>query len=174
MNQHPTIEKIVDYLHGALSPGEDAAMHSHLEACRTCSAEYDAEAALSEMLRAHAKQTEREFPATLKAAIWSRIRSAQPSAWSRFAGWFRPAVAVPVAAAIALAAYFGTSYGTSHGAPSIEAAYYLQDHAAVNSTVPFNDRATVNPVDLENSAAVNTQQTAVNIEAASYTADANP
>jgi hypothetical protein len=129
---------------------------------------------MTEMLRTYASNTERELPATLKAQIWSRIRSATPSPWSRFAGWFKPAVAVPVAAALALAAYFGTTYGSSHGAPSIEAAYYLQDHAALNSTVPFNDRSSINPSELENSAAVNTQQTAVNIEAASYTADANP
>jgi anti-sigma factor (TIGR02949 family) len=174
MKQHLTTEKIVDYLHGALSPGEDASVYAHLETCETCRAEYDAEAAVSEMLRAHAAKTEREFPATLKAEIWSRIRSAQPSPWSRFAAWFKPAFAIPVAAAIALAAYFGTTYGTAPGAPSIEAAYYLQDHAALNSTVPFNDRSSVYPTDLENAASVNTQQTAVNIEAASYTADANP
>lgn len=174
MNQHITTETIVDYLHGALSPNEDAAVHAHLDACADCRSEYDAEAAMTEVLRAHAAQNEREFPATLKAEIWSRVRSAQPSAWSRLAGWFKPALAVPAAAAIAAAVYFGAGFNGGHGAPSIEAAYYLQDHAALNSTVPFNDRSSVNPADLENAAAVNTQQTAVNVEAASYTADANP
>jgi len=50
----------------------------------------------------------------------------------------------------------------------------LQDHAAMNNTVPFSDHTSPNPVDLEAAAAVDTQQTAVNVEAASYTADANP
>jgi hypothetical protein len=94
--------------------------------------------------------------------------------WTRAFGWMRPAVAVPLAAAIALAAYFGTTYMGPHAAPLIEASYYLQDHADMSTTIPFSDRGAANPADLESAAAVDTQQTAVNIEAASYTADANP
>jgi negative regulator of sigma E activity len=126
------------------------------------------------MLRANAAQEERELPASVKAEIWRRVREAQPSAWNRFTAWMRPAVAIPVAAAIALAAYFGTSFLGPQGAPAIEASYYLQDHAALNGTIPFSDRNAINPVDLENAAAVDTQQTAVNVQEATYTADANP
>lgn len=173
MKQHLKNETIIDYLHGALSPQEDATVLAHIEACEVCRAEFNAEAALTEMLRSYAAQEERELPPTLKAHIWSRIRAAQPSPWDRIAAWLRPAVAVPVAAAIALAAYFGTTYMTPPGAPSIEAAYYLQDHAALNSTIPFSDRSSITPVDIENGTAIDTtQQTAVNVEAASYTADA--
>ena len=174
MMQHLTSETLIDYMHGALSPQEDAAAFAHLETCETCRKEYDAEAALTEMLRAHAVREEREMPAMLKAEIWSRIRDEQPSPWSRLAGWFRPAVAIPAAAAIALAAYFGTAYLGPHGAPSIAASYYLRDHAALNGTMPFNDRSSMSPADLESAAAVNTQETAVVVVPASYTADANP
>jgi negative regulator of sigma E activity len=129
---------------------------------------------MGEMLRANAALEERELPSSVKAEIWKRVREAQASPWSRLSEWIRPAVAIPVAAAIAIAAYFGTAYIGPHGAPMIEAAYYLQDHADMNSTIPFSDHNAANPVDLENTAAVDTQQTAVSVQPASYTADANP
>jgi anti-sigma factor RsiW len=169
---HLTNEQLIDYIHGALGPQSDADVYSHLEQCDACRKEHDAELSLTEDLRAYAARTQRELPATLKAAIWSEIRAARPSVWSRLGVMLRPSIAVPLAAVIALAAYFGTTYAPNGGAPAIEAAYYLQDHAALSSTVPFSDR-NINPVDLENSAAASaTQQTAVNVQAASYTADA--
>ena len=169
---HLTNEQLIDYMHGALTPQQDAAVYEHLETCESCRKEHDAEAALTEMLRGNAALEEREFPPMLKAEIWSRIRAAEPTLAQRIAAWFRPAVAVPVAAAIALAAYFGVATLGPQGAPSIEAAYYLQDHAELNSTVPFNDHG-VAPADLMNSNAVDNQQTAVNIAPAEYTADAS-
>ncbi len=172
MTQHLTNEELLDYLHGALTPQQDAAAYAHMETCSQCRSDYDAEARIGEMLRGHARASERELPATLKAEIWSRIRDSQPSAASRLLGWLRPAIAIPVAAAIALAAYFGTTM-SNPGAPAIEAAYYLQDHAALNSTIPFNDHGSLTPVDMETAAASGTHETAVNVQAASYTADAN-
>lgn len=174
MTQHPTTDILLDYVHGELPPAEDAAVYAHIEQCEPCRAEYQAEIAIGEMLRTQAARDERELPSMVKAEIWERVRGATPSVWTRALGWMRPAVAVPLAAAIALAAYFGTTQLGSHAAPLIEASYYLQDHAAMSSTIPFSDRSSANPVDLENAAAVDTQQTAVNVEAASYTADANP
>ncbi|MFN2450001.1 MAG: anti-sigma factor [Candidatus Baltobacteraceae bacterium] len=167
---HLTNDTLLDYLHGALAPAEDAAVFSHMELCEACRREHDAEVALGEALRSHAAQTEREMPAMLKAAIWSEIRAAQPSRWSRFAASLRPAIALPLAAAVALAVYFGS--GSLHGtsAPQIEAAYYLQDHAALNGTVPFSDH-NATPADMEASAGLDSQ-TSIAIEAASYTADA--
>lgn len=174
MTQHLTNEKLIDYMHGALSPQEDAAVHAHMETCALCRAEYDAEVALSEVLRAQARREEREMPSTLKAEIWQRVREEQPSPAVRFFGWFRPAFALPLAAAIALAAYFGPSIFGGNGAPTIEAAYYLQDHAALNSTIPFSDRGSANPVDLQTAAVSTNDQTAVNVDTATYTADATP
>lgn len=178
MMQHLRNETLVDYMHGALTPQEDAAVYAHMETCEACRREFEAEAALTEMLRSYSAQTERDMPGTLKAEIWNRVRDAQPSAWSRLREWLRPALAVPVAAVLAVAAYFGTTYLGPRGAPAIAADYYLQDHAALNNTVPFSDRGSVNPVDLENAASVDTQTaTAVMVSdsnRASYTAYVNP
>lgn len=174
MMQHLTSDTLLDYIHGELMPAEDASVYAHIEQCETCRAEYQAEVVLGEMLRANAAREERELPSSVKAEIWQRVRDAKPSPVNRLTAWLRPAVAVPVAAVLALAAYFGTAYVGPHGAPAIEASYYLQDHAAMNTTIPFSDHNSANPVDLENAAAVDTQQTAVNVQAASYTADANP
>lgn len=172
MTDHLTNETLIDYMHGALTPQEDAAVYAHMETCAVCRAEYDAEVALSEVIREQARREERELPPMLKAELWERIRSAQPSPVQRLVGRIRLGFAIPIAAAIALAAYFGPSlFGAQP--PAIEAAYYLQDHAALNNTVPFNDR-TINPVDLETAATITTQQTAVNIDEPTYTADANP
>ena len=174
MTQHLTNETLIDYMHGALTPQEDAAVHAHMETCDVCRSEYDAEVTLSEMLRAQARREERELPPMLKAELWQRIREEEPSRANRLLGWFRPAFAVPIAAAIALAAYFGPSVFGSHPAPTIEAAYYLQDHAALNSTIPFNDHGSATPVDLETGTAT-TAQVAVKVDSATtYTADANP
>jgi predicted anti-sigma-YlaC factor YlaD len=174
MMQHLTNDILLDYVHGELSPAQDASVYTHIEACEACRLEFEAEVALGEMLRANAKIEERELPAAVKADIWERVRNGKPSALNGVFAWFRPAIAIPVAAAIAIAAYFGSTYAGPHGAPSIEASYYLQDHAAMNSTIPFSDHASANPVDLETAAIIDTQQTAVNVEADSYTADANP
>lgn len=172
MTQHLTNETLQDYIHGALPPQDDAAVYSHLEQCEQCRAEHDAESIIGEQLRVYAAQTERELPATLKAAIWSEIRSARPSFWSRVAASFRPAVALPVAAVLAVGIYFGVTNIGAPGSPAIEAAYYLQDHAEMNDTTPFSDR-NVTPSSLETSALPATDQQSVAIEADTYTADAS-
>ncbi len=176
MMQHPTNDILLDYVHGELSPADDASVYTHIESCEPCRLEYEAEIALGEMLRAQAARDERDLPSSVKAEIWQRVRAGKAAIWTRGLSWLRPAVAVPLAAAIAVAAYFGTTYLGPHGAPAIEASYYLQDHADMNSTVPFSDHTSANPVDLENAATVDTHQIAVNVDAqaASYTADANP
>ena len=175
MTQHLTIEKLIDYIHNALSPGEDALIHAHLDDCRHCRYEYAAEVSLSESLRKQAVLEERELPGSVKAAIWHEVRNARPSTVSRLAALWRPALALPLAAALALAVFFGP--GVLHRqapiAPSIEAAYYLQDHAALNNTVPFGDRTGANAAALENPSAAFADQTAVNARPAVYMADAN-
>lgn len=169
---HLTYDLIIDYMHGELEPGQDAEVYEHMESCKECRKAYDAELAITDSLRAHAREEERELPSMVKAQIWSRVRSERPSLSSRLAQWLRPAVALPAAAALALAAYLGTSYFGSPGVPSIEAGYYLQDHAAVNGTVPFNDHG-VMPTELMNSSTVDNQQSSVNVAPAEFTADAS-
>lgn len=156
MNHDLASQLLIDYVHGALEPADDAAVYEHVEHCDPCRAQLADELALTELLRRQAQLEERDLPAGVSATIWERVRAAQPSVGARIASWLRPAFAVPVAAAIALAAYFGVTYLGPHGAPSIEAAYYLQDHAALNNTVPFSG-----------------QQIAAEAEPAAYTADAS-
>lgn len=144
MNEtHLTIEQLVEYLHGELSPKEDAAAHAHLAQCEFCSKAYDSEAALSGMLREHARAEEREMPAGLLARIHDAIEhEGSSSAWQRLATFLRPAVAVPVAAALAVGLYLGVhSLRGTLGAPTIDASYYVENHAALTATTPFADES---------------------------------
>jgi anti-sigma factor (TIGR02949 family) len=140
MNEtHLTVERLVDYLHGELSPQEDAAVHAHLAECRECSEARDAETSLSELLRAHARTEERELPAGVVARIWDAIDNARaPSPWQRLLAAMRPAIALPAAAALALALYFARTLPHGMlGTPKIDAAYYVENHAALTATTPF-------------------------------------
>ncbi|MGH8163316.1 MAG: hypothetical protein ACREP1_03160, partial [Rhodanobacteraceae bacterium] len=85
---------------------------------------------------------------------------------------FRPALALPLAAAIVLAAYFGLHSQPVSAAPTIDASYLLRDHAAMSSTTPFGDRTGANPANLETQAPAATDETAVLPQPAAYTADA--
>lgn len=144
MNAHPNQELLIDYLHGELAPGEDAALQLHLDGCAACRARYQEEVELSEALRSYARVSERELPAGVRNAVWATIGSAQgaPSFGQRIASWLRPAVALPIAAGLVLAAFLGFTSNAHHGT-TIDAAYYLDDHAAVTSAVPFNEGTTV-------------------------------
>lgn len=173
MMQHLTNDNLIDYVHNALPPEADAAAHAHIDACAACRDEYTAEVALTEALRAHARAEERELPSMVKAAIWSAIRDARPTWRQHLTAWLRPAIALPVAALLAAALYFGPALRPGHTtpAPAIEAAYYLQDHASMNATVPFGERAGATSGALENQSAVYADETAVNVGPAVYTAD---
>lgn len=171
MTEHLNNQTLIDYMHAGLSPERDAHVYAHLETCPECRAEYDAELALTDLVRSFAAADTRELPSSVKAEIWERIRAARPSPWGAWASWLRPAVSLPVAAALALAAYLGTSYLGPHGIAPIDAGYYLQDHAALDSTVPFSDRAMASAADLES---VTPKAPAAVAVTASYTAYANP
>ncbi|MDQ2680574.1 MAG: zf-HC2 domain-containing protein [Candidatus Eremiobacteraeota bacterium] len=173
MMQHLSNTELIDYIHGQLAPAQDALVHTHLDACAPCRDEYAAEIALGEMLRNQAALEERELPPMLKAQIWAKVRAERPSALQRMGAFLRPAYALPIAAVVVLLAFFGPGYlhQQQPAAPSIDAAYYLQDHAAMNSTVPFGDQNGAAPAALEETAA-HTDETAVN--GTFYTADANP
>lgn len=171
--QHPSHEQLTDYVHSALAPEDDAAVHAHLDGCTTCTQTYNAEVQLSEMLRNQARVEERELPPMLKASIWQAIRETEPTTAQKLIAWLRPAYALPVAAVLIVAAFIAPGYlhGSNNNTPSIDAAYYLQDHAAMNSTVPFADHSGSNPTDFEMTSVVD--QTAVASVPVVYTADAS-
>ncbi len=152
--QHLTNDQLIDYIHGALAPAEDAVVLSHIETCTQCADEYATEVRVSEVLREQASRDEREMPSTIKANVWQLIREAQPSYGARLRAWLRPAYLIPAAAVIAVAAYFGPTYLGHREAPVlIDAAYYLQDHAAMNGAVPFGDRSEAAPAELQSNVA---------------------
>ncbi len=138
---HPSTDKLIDYIHRELSPEDDAAILLHVESCDDCRARYEVEARLSESLRIHARATERELPQGVVNSIWAAIEAPpDPSLAERLRALFRPALALPVAAAAAVAIYFGVAVTHHTGSvTTIDAAYYLDDHAALTSTVPFGE-----------------------------------
>jgi anti-sigma factor RsiW len=144
MNEtHPSIEQIVDYLHGELSPARDAAIHAHLAACTDCEEQRAHEVAITETLRAHARATERELPASVVAKIRQSVtRSSAPSLGERLRAALRPVVLFPAAAVAAAILYIGVGVWREHSAEPaarIDAASYIENHAAMAATAPFGD-----------------------------------
>ena len=143
MNQtHPSIEQIVDYLHGELPPAEDAAIHAHLTTCSPCEERRAEELTITEALRAHAGATEREMPATVVAGIRRGLMHSQaPSLVDRLRAGLRPIVVFPAAAALAALLYVGIDVSRSHAVPvtTIDAASYVDNHTAMAATAPFAD-----------------------------------
>ena len=141
MTDHFTTDLLVDFLHGELSPADDALAHAHLAACATCRGEYDREASLTVALRAAAAAEEREMPSTINAAVWQLIREARPGPFARMAAWLRPVVAVPIAALLIVGGWFASPYSHAAAHPTIDAAYYLRTHAAQSSQTPLSERS---------------------------------
>lgn len=154
MNEHIDSETLIDYLHRELASERDAAVLAHLSTCGACAAAHETEARLSERLRTDARATERELPPRIVARVRSVIEiETRPSWWYQMSQAFRPAVALPTAAVLVLATVLGFSalHPRMAQAPSIAAAYYLDDHAALStSTLPFSQTAVV-PEALESS-----------------------
>jgi anti-sigma factor RsiW len=148
MNEtHPSIEEIVDYLHGELLAPREAAVRAHIMSCPICERARAEEASLTEALRVHARRAERELPESVIANIRATVAQRPPSLWDRLQVVLRPAVWLPSAAAIAAALYFGFTamHGTAH-ATTIEPAYYVDNHAAMTATTPFADEAPMPPM----------------------------
>lgn len=143
MNQtHPTIEQLIDYAHGEVSPQADASIHAHLAACPACADAYDAENQVTELLRSHARAQERELPPGLITAIYANAKSEPPApTWfARLTASLHPAAAVPVAAIVALAIYFASSsWHANARSGALDAAYYIENHAALATTMPFEE-----------------------------------
>jgi anti-sigma factor RsiW len=142
MNQtHPSIEQIVDYLHGELTATEDAAIHEHLATCPPCEERRTDEVAITEALRAHARATERELPAAVVAGIRRGVsRPTAPSLVDRIRAGLRPIVVFPAAAALAALLFVGIDLWRVHEVPTtIDAASYVDNHTAMAATAPFAD-----------------------------------
>jgi len=151
-DEHLANETLIDYLHHELSPRDDAWVMQHLSSCDACRAELAHQTELTESLRVYAQATERELPVGVIASIWDAVdrEARQPNLAERLHVLWKPAFALPAAAALIAGLYFGVigPYGTTKLA-TIDAAYYLEDHAALTNTVPFNE-GTVVPASLEN------------------------
>jgi predicted anti-sigma-YlaC factor YlaD len=142
MNQHLNADLIVDFVRGELPPEDDALAHAHLQTCSDCRRDYELEVALVDALRSAAKAEELEMPSLVKAAVWEAIRQAQPSPLARFAALWRPALALPVAAVLLLGGWFASPYAPHPGSPpTIDAAYYLEAHAAQTSQTPLSEHS---------------------------------
>ncbi len=139
MNEiHPSIEELVDYMHGELTPERDAAVHAHLVDCSSCSQMRDSEASLTDLLRAHANAEERDLPPSVIAGIRNAVARPMRPAWSPLQLLLRPAVALGAAAAIAAIVYVGIpAWHAGPRSTRIEAAYYLDNHTALTATTPF-------------------------------------
>jgi anti-sigma factor RsiW len=139
MNDHLSNDRLVDFVHGELSPADDALAHAHLAVCALCRENYELEALLSEALRSAAKAEEVDMPSLVAAAVWQRVRAATPGPLARLAGWLRPAVAVPLAAAVLLAGFIVSPLAHRAG-PTIDATYYFAAHAAQTGGTPLSER----------------------------------
>jgi anti-sigma factor RsiW len=141
MTQHLTTETIIDYIRGELGPAEDALTHTHMQGCGACRIEYEREARLSESLRAAAVAEALELPGMVKARIWEAVRAEAPPPYARLLGFFRPAVAVPAAAVLVVATYFASPLAhRAPTAPTVDAMYYLEQHAAQQLQNPLGER----------------------------------
>lgn len=145
-NEHPTAEQLNDYVHGELPEHQDADVHAHLAACAPCAEAHEMEARLGEVLREHARANERDLPPGFAQRIVDAAIASEPQTapwWDSLARLLRPAIAIPALAAIALAVYItmvATNQGTVQTA-TIDAATYLDNHAALATDMPFAENA---------------------------------
>jgi anti-sigma factor RsiW len=151
---HYNADVLDDYLHGALGPERDAAIHAHLETCAACRANYEESAAVRDWIRTAARAEEREFPSMIKARVWEAVRNspAPVSFLDRVRAAWRPMIALPVAAAIAAFAYLGIPGVIRGNAPAgVAATYLLEEHAAMASDNPLADRGLIVPASVSGS-----------------------
>lgn len=145
-NEHPMLEELNDYVRGELPAQRDADVHAHLGSCASCSEALETEARLGEVLREHARATERDLPPGFAQRIVEAAIASQPQGapwWEALTRALRPAIAIPALVAIALIVYFvvgGPHQGTVQMA-TIDAATYLDNHAALATDMPFSESA---------------------------------
>jgi anti-sigma factor RsiW len=139
--QHVSPETLIDYLHGELPDGEDASIHAHIAGCAACKETYEAETQLTDLLRSHARAEERELPPGVVARIRDAVATSQRPWWSRLTGSLRPlALGMAIAAGLLVGTFLSLRTWHSHAqASTIDAAYYLDGHAALTPTTPFGE-----------------------------------
>jgi anti-sigma factor RsiW len=139
-SQHPSTERIIDYIHGELSPAEDSVLFAHFAECSDCRADYETELRLTAALQSAAAAETLDLPSTVKAQVWSSVRETETGGWRAF---LRPIIAVPVAAAIALAVFFSVQNNAPKAAhPAVGAQAYFDVHnAATRQENPLTDRS---------------------------------
>jgi anti-sigma factor RsiW len=142
---HLTPDLLVDYIHHELAPEDDALVYAHLAECSGCRHEYQAEVALSEVLRRAARAEEVEMPTAILARVRQRVRSTQPAPLDRFRAFLRPAAVLAGAAVLAAGAFFASPY--NHPAPhaTVDARYYFEAHAAQQADNPFSEHGSATP-----------------------------
>jgi anti-sigma factor RsiW len=141
--QHVSPETLVEYLHGELPAAQDASVHAHLAQCRECTDAYEAEAALTEMIRGHCRAEERDLPQGVVLRIREAVEASHVPWWQRLSSSLRPlAVGTAIAAGLLFGTFLSLRGWHSHAqASTIDAAYYLDDHSALAPTTPFGEGA---------------------------------
>ncbi len=141
---HLSLDRLVDYTRGELSERDDADIHAHLAECNDCARAHESERRLVDLLKAHARAEERELPPGLTTAIRARAaddRADRPRwSWHRLPASFGAFAAAGIAAVLAVA--FILAFTIPRSAPSngtVEASAYMANHAALASTMPFED-----------------------------------
>ena len=141
---HLSLDRLVDYTRGELSERDDAAVHAHLAECAECARAHESERRLVDLLKSHARAEEREMPPGLATAIRARAageRTHPPRwSWHRLSSSFGAFAAAGVAVVLAVA--FFVSFIIPRSAPAgggIDASAYIANHAALTSTLPFDD-----------------------------------
>jgi predicted anti-sigma-YlaC factor YlaD len=140
---HPTHEELIDYLHGELAAPQDAAIHAHLAACSPCNETYQSEVSLTDLLRRQASSEERDLPPSVVRAIHEALaRPRQPALSDFIRNGLRPVVlaAMAIAAVLAIGIRF---WSGEPQATSINAAYYVNTHAALTASTPFSEDAPI-------------------------------
>jgi RecB family exonuclease len=80
------------------------------------------------------------MPSLVAAAVWERVRAARPGPAARLQAFFRPAFALPIAAALLLGGFFASPLAHPNR-PMVDAAYYFEAHAAETSANALSERS---------------------------------
>jgi len=83
-----------------------------------------------------------ELPSLIKAQVWETIRAAKLSPIGQLRAFLRPAIAIPAVTVVAIAAFFGLPAVrvSAPPNPTIDAAYYLDAHRALQLQNPLSER----------------------------------